>query len=513
MITDIRINGLHSTRIGDESMGEQIIWIFSGVTLFLLLCCLYALHDARRLSGIVKEKEEKEAKAVEQLEELTKDKELLEIQLEETKKSSEKNHRLAFYDYKTGLPNNLALTELLDGTMKTFRKDEKLVLIYIDLEELERLDRQVSYAYKDELLVDVADRLRQALEENDMLTCVDGGRFIILAQNLDSAEAIEEKLKRIRKLFSYPFVLAATEIFLNINIGICVAPQDGKTAQTLLKNLNTALFAAKRKGRNQYCYFEEELSKAMMSRIELQSQLRNGIEKEEFEVYYQPQVDIKTERVKGFEALVRWNHPTKGVLLPEAFLPLAEDTGLIVTIGKWVVLEACRQLKLWNEAGYRDLMIGMNLSLRQLREKNLTEEIQWILKETGVKPDNILFDIPEQAAVEEPDLTVKRIQELESLGVKISLEHFGLGLCYLEHLADIPIHSFKIDHSFVEKEDERSLPVLMALAKAYGANLVAGGVENEAQKRLLLGTGCDLVQGFLYSEPVGSKEAEEFLKW
>lgn len=513
MIIDIRISGLHSIRIGDESMGEQIIWVLSGAVLFLMICCLYAVRDLRRLSRIVKEKEVKEAEAVEQLEGLSRDKELLKIQLEETKKSSEKNHKLAFYDYKTGLPNNLALTELLDGTMKTFRKDEKLVLIYIDLEELERLDHQVSYAYKDELLVDVADRLRQALDENNMLTCVDGDRFIILAQNLDSAEAMEEKLKRIKKLFSYPFVLAATEIFLNINIGICVAPQDGKTAQTLLKNLNTALFAAKRKGKNQYCYFEEELSKKMMSQIELQSQIRNGIDNEEFEVYYQPQVNIKTEKVKGFEALVRWNHPTRGMLLPEVFLPLAEDTGLIVSIGKWVIKEACKQLKLWQEMGYDDLMISMNLSLRQLREKNLAEEIQLIFKETGVKPDKILFDIPEQATVEEPELVVKRIQELETLGVRISLDNFGLGLCYLEHLAEIPVYSFKIDRSFVEKEDEHSIPVLMALAKAYGASLVAGGVENEAQKKLLMDTGCELVQGFLYSKAVTAKEAEEFLKW
>lgn len=494
-------------------MGEQIIWVMSGAVLFLLACCLYVLHDSRRLSRTIRQLEGKEKESEEQMEGLFRDKEILEIQLEEAKKNSEKNHKLAFYDYKTGLPNSLALTEILDGTMKTFRKDEKLVLIYIDPEEMERLDQQISYDYKDELLVDIADRLRQELDENDMLACVDGERFIILSQNLDSVEAVEEKLKRVKKLFSYPFALAATEIFLNINMGICFGPQDGKTAQTLLKNLNTALLAAKRKGRNQYCYFEEELSKKMMSRIELQSQLRNGIDKEEFEVYYQPQVDIKTEKVKGFEALIRWNHPTKGMLLPGEFLPLVEGTGLIVTIGKWVIHEACKQLKLWQDLGYHDLIITINLSLRQLREKNLAEDIQEILRETGVDADKILFDIAEQAAVEEPELIVEQIQKLEKLGVGISLDHFGLGLCYLEHLAEIPIHSFKIDRLFIEKEDERSMPVLKALAKAYGASLVAGGVENEAQKKLLMDTGCELLQGFLYSEAVTAEAAEEFLKW
>lgn len=494
-------------------MGEQIIWILSGIALFFLVSCLYILREARRLSSIVKEKIKKEESDKELLEETLREKELLESQLEEAKKSNEKNHKLAFYDYTTGLPNNLALTEILDGTMKTFRKEETMVLLYLDLEELERLDRQMSYAYKDELLVDVADRLRQALNENDMLVCVDGDRFIILAQNLDAAEMVEEKIKRVQKLFTYPFVLAATEIFLNINMGICIAPQDGKTAQTLLKNLNTALFAAKRKGKNQYCYFEEELSKTMMNRIELQSQLRNGIENEEFEVYYQPQVDIKTEKVKGFEALVRWNHPTRGTLLPKDFLSLAEDTGLIVAIGKWVILAACRQLKHWQDLGYLDLTININLSLRQLREKNLAEEVGQIFKETGIAPGSIRFDIAEQAAVEEPELAVERIRELGALGAKISLDHFGLGLCYLEHLAEIPIDSIKIDRSFIEKEDARSMPVLMELAKAYGADMAAGGIENEAQKKLLIDTGCELAQGFLYSRAVTAKEAEEFLKW
>ena len=494
-------------------MGEHILWILSGVILFLLVSCVYVMFDARRLAKGKKIAEEKEIVASEQLETLNREKELLELQLEETKKNNEKNHKLAFYDYTTGLPNLLTLTEMLDGTIKTLRKDETLVLISIDLEQLESLDRNMSYAYKDELLVDVTDRLRQVVDETDLLACVNGDRFIILAQNLSNAEEVEEKVKRVKKVFSYPFVLAATEVFMNINMGICFGPRDGKTAQTLLKNLNTALFAAKNKGKNEYCYFEEELAREMMSRIELQSQLRTGIENEEFKVYYQPLVDIKTEKVRGFEALLRWNHPTRGILLPEVFLPIAEDTGLIVVIGKWALKKACEQLADWQQKGYTDILVAVNLSLRQLKEKKLAAEIKEILEETGAKPEQLLLEISEQVAVEEADMIVQRIKELNELGIKISLDHFGIGMCYLEHLVEIPLYSFKIDRSFIEKEDERSMPVLTALAKAYGASLMAGGVENESQKKLLAQTGCEWVQGFLYSEAVEAEAAEEFLKW
>jgi polar amino acid transport system substrate-binding protein len=447
------------------------------------------------------------------LEELEREKALLETSLEETKKSNEKNRRLAYYDYITGLPNRFVLTDMLEGTMKTLRKDENLVLIYLDLEYLEELDGRMSYAYKDELLVDITDRLRQAVDESDLLACVDGDRFIVLIQNPASAEEVEEKVKRIAKVFSYPFVLAATEIFMNINMGICFGPRDGKTAQTLLKNLNTALFAAKEKGKNQYCYFEEELSKEMMSRIELQSQLRSGIENQEFEVYYQPQIDLKTEKVKGFEALLRWNHPTRGVLSQESFLPLAEESGLIVSIGEWVIREACTQLKHWEQMGYSKLVISINLSLRQIREKNMVNEIEKILEELQVDKSCLIFEIAEKTIEEEGELAFSQMKRLKELGVKLALDHFGMGLSYLEPLKEISPDAFKLDRAFVECEGKFSVPAAKAVAKAYGAALMAGGVERVEQKKILLEGGCTWAQGFLYSGPVPAKEAEELLKW
>lgn len=494
-------------------MEREIIWILLGVSLFLLASLIYSIWDRGKLVAGIRKNTEKRDEADSQIESLEREKELLAGKLEEAKKSSDKNQRLAFYDRITGLPNELAVMEILEGAIKTLRKDETLALIYIDMEYSESFSQQMNYAYKDELLVDVADRLRQAVDENDLLGCISGERFVILAQNLDSEEVVEEKVKRVRKIFSYPFVLAATEIFMNIHMGICFGPRDGKTAQALVKNLNTALFAAKRKGKNQYCYFEEELSREMMSRIELQSQMRAGIENGEFEVYYQPQVDVKTEKVRGFEALVRWNHSTRGILLPDAFLPIAEETGLIVPIGKWVLETALRQLKKWQEEGYSELVVSINLSLRQLREKDIAEQIGKLIEETGVKRERLLFEIPELAAIEEPALVVEQIQSLEELGVQISLDNFGLGLSYLELLREVPVYAFKIDRSFVEKEDKRAMPVLMALAKSYGAVLTAGGVEEPEQKKILADVECEWVQGFLYSEPVTAEKAEEFLRW
>lgn len=494
-------------------MTDLLIWILLGMVLFLMANLIVSQRERKQLRAGLGAISEKMSEEEDQMETLIREKEILTAQLEEAKKSSEKNQKLAFYDPTTGLPNELTMMEILEGAIKTLRKEEILALIYIDMEHFEGLNGRMNYAYKDELLVDITDRLRQAVDENDLLCCINGDRFVILVQNLSLAEEVEEKVKRVGKIFSYPFVLAATEVFLNINMGICFGPRDGKTAQTLVKNLNTALFAAKRKGKNQYCYFEEELSKEMMSRIELQSQLRTGIENDEFEVYYQPQVDAKTEKVRGFEALLRWNHSTRGILLPEVFLPLAEETGLIVPIGQWVIEKACRQLKLWQEEGYTKLIVSVNLSLRQLREKTLVAQIKEILEATGVDRGRLLIEIPEQAAVEESVLVISRIQELAQLGVQVSFDNFGLGLSYLEYLKEVSVHSLKIDRSFVEKEDGRFLPVLLALAKAYGAELTAGGVENEEQKKLLFDTGCTWVQGFLYSEPVTAEEAEKLLSW
>lgn len=494
-------------------MREEIIWILSGVALFLLGYLMFCLYERKRLMKEVRGLHKSEEDMGGQVETLTREKEFLESQLEEAKKNVEKNRKLALYDYITGLPNHLALTEILEGAVKTLRKDETLVLICIDPEYFEGLDKQMSYAYKDELLVDITDRLRQAVNESDLLACVDGNRFVVLAQNLASVEEIEEMVKRVKKVFSYPFVLAATEIFMSIYIGVCLGPKDGKTAQTLLKNLNTALLAAKRKGKDQYCYYEESLSKEMMSRIELQSQLRAGIENKEFELYYQPQVDLRTEKVRGFEALIRWMHPARGVLLRENFLSIAEETGLVVPIGRWVLEEACMQLSRWQEQGYQDLVISINLSLRQLREKNLVSEVRKIVEKTGVDQSRLLFEIPEQALMEEPAMTAEQVQRLEGLGVQISLDNFGKGLCYPKELESLSAHTFKIDPSFVKNEDGRSLPALMALAKAYGGGLAAEGVEKEGQKKLLSNAGCEWVQGVLYSEPVTAAEAEQLLKW
>lgn len=497
-------------------MQEGMIWALSGAVLFLLVCLLISFYERNRLrKGIrqVAKESEKSDKVASQAENLLREKELLEFQLQEAKKSEEKNRKIALYDYVTGLPNYLALTELLEGTIKTLRKEETLGLIYIDLEYSENPDRQISHAYRDELLVDVTDRLRQVVDENDLLSCVDGDRFIILVQNMESQEAVEEKVKRIQKVFSYPFVLAATEVFMNASMGICLGPRDGKTAKALLKNLDTALFAARQKGRNQYCYFEESLSQEMMSRIELRSQLRAGLENKEFAVYYQPQVDIRTEKLRGFEALLRWKHPTRGMLLPEAFLPIAEETGFIVPIGKWLFLEACAQLAQWQEEGYGELFVSVSLSLRQLREKELISEIREALEKTEVEPSQLLIELSGQAAAEEPSMVMEQAQQLEKLGIRIILDDVGLGALLQGDLGEMPVCSVKLGSSFVQKEDSRLATVFMAAAKAYGLSLAADGVERESQKKLLGDMGCSWAQGALYSEPVTAAEAEAFLNW
>lgn len=438
---------------------------------------------------------------------------------EELKRSEEKNKKLAYYDSLTELPNRASFTEKLDQVMLTLRKEEVVGVMYIDLDNFKNINDSIGHSYGDELLIDVTHRLRQAVDDNDYLARFGGDEFIVLSQNVSDLSEFDEKVKRIQKVFSYPFVLALKEFFVTISIGISFAPKDGKLTQSIIKNVDAAMYCAKEMGKNTYCYFDETINNKLMDKIELQSELRQAIEKEEFEVYYQAQINLNNDRIDGFEALVRWNHPTKGMIQPAEFIKIAEETGLIVPIGQWVLVEACKQLKKWNVKGYEDLNIAVNLSVRQFKDSDLLQMVHNAIDESGIEPKRLELEITESIALYDIDYSIATIKQLKEIGVQFSLDDFGTGYSSMSYLKVLPIDNLKIDKSFLDtmiesNNEQKIVQAIVSLAQILDLVVIAEGVESAEQARFLKEVKCDKAQGYLYSKPIPKADATLLLdRW
>ncbi|MDF2589874.1 MAG: diguanylate cyclase/phosphodiesterase [Anaerocolumna sp.] len=440
----------------------------------------------------------------------------LSIKYDELKKSQDKVKKLAYTDYLTELPNRLAFTEMLDSVMLTLRNEEVVALMDVDLDNFKNINDTLGHSYGDELLIDVTHRLRQAIDENDYLARVGGDEFVVLTQNLNDIGEYESKIKKIQKTFDYPFVLAMKEYFITVSIGITLAPKDGKTTQMLIKNADSAMYAAKENGKNTFVYFNDSINEKLMEKIQTQSELRKAIENQEFVVYYQPQINLETDKIVGFEALIRWQHPTKGIISPGEFISLAEETGLIVPIGNWVLKQACLQLRHWEDLGFTDLVMAVNISVRQFKDKEFIHMVQDVIEETGINPKQLELEITESIALDDIDYSVTIIRKLKDLGVAFSLDDFGTGYSSMNYLKRLPVNNLKIDKSFVDsvldnRSDQSIVQTIITLAQTLDLIVIAEGVEKNEQEQFLKTVKCDKAQGYLYSKPVPKEAAEQLL--
>lgn len=435
----------------------------------------------------------------------------------ERKFAEETIHRLAYYDPLTDLPNRRLLRDHLESAVAWSRRAETgVALFYIDLDRFKTVNDTLGHAIGDALLMAAAGRLKTSIRENDTLARLGGDEFAVVVGNVrnndDAATVAEKLIEAVRQ----PFDIDGHELHVTTSVGIALYPQDTDDIDTLIRHADAAMYQAKGEGKNTYRFFAKELSKFSVEHLALENGLRKAVARQELVLEYQPKLDLRTWRVCGMEALVRWEHPTLGRVSPARFIPLAEEIGEIPAIGEWVLREACRQLQQWRLA-FPELSVSVNLSAMQFRQPDLPDRIAAILKETGLPPGALELEITESALVDNPSQAVLTLRALRGLGVSISIDDFGTGYSSLSYLKNFPVNVLKIDQSFIRSLSAKSgdraiIHAVIVLGRSLGLRVVAEGVENAEQLALLGELDCDMAQGFHFSKPLPPQEIQVFLR-
>ncbi len=430
------------------------------------------------------------------------------------KQTEEQLLYLANHDPLTNLPNRLLLRERLDHALKVARREgETTAVLFLDLDRFKEINDSFGHAAGDSLLCKVADILSHQLREVDTVARVSGDEFVILLENTQIGAAAKIA-KKLQSALAEPMTVGEHEVSVNASIGIAMAPKDGDDADILLKNADAALYRAKERGRNTFGFFSEEMAVSSFERVFLHNALRKALERQEFRVYYQPQVDLESGDVIGTEALVRWMQPEIGLVSPAQFIPLAEDTGLIEPLGEWVLREACRQMRQWLDAGLPMGFVSVNLAGRQIARHSIVDTVRRVLEETELFPEHLELEVTESTIMEEQG-SLAVLEGLQALGVRLSIDDFGTGHSSLARLKRMPISKLKIDQSFVrgipnDADDVEITRAVIALATSLKMSVIAEGVETREQAAFLRAEGCRKVQGFLYSPPL---PPEQLVAW
>ncbi|MDP4094224.1 MAG: EAL domain-containing protein [Bacillota bacterium] len=417
---------------------------------------------------------------------------------------------LAYYDKLTDLPNRSKLEICIDETAASA---EKAAILLIDLDNFRVINDLYSHSFGDVMLKNIGEVLTQAFKNKGQIYRLEGDVFALLLPDLDNTQEILETIKKIKTIFELPWNFNNQNIYTPVSIGVSLFPDHGTNSYTLLVNANLALFYAKEDHRNRYCIFRHEFNEVFIRKTELYSDLKKAIDNNEFIVFYQPQVDLKTNRIMGFEALVRWRHPQKGLIMPDSFIPVAEDTGLIVHINKLVMKEAFSQIKQWEKEGLGSFSISINFSAQNLQQPDLDRQIMKLLQENSLEPGKLEIEITETCAINDINNTIILLNKLKSMGIKIALDDFGMGYSSLNYLTQLPIDIVKIDKSFINSifddlNKQFIVEAVVGLAHKFSMKVVAEGVETVPQLEYTQKIECDKVQGYLFSKPVPAESIE-----
>ncbi|MGH8990726.1 MAG: putative bifunctional diguanylate cyclase/phosphodiesterase, partial [Acidimicrobiia bacterium] len=436
--------------------------------------------------------------------------------LENARLADQMKHQV-FHDALTGLPNQLLFEERVNYALAQQRgAGQKLAVLFIDLDRFKRVNDSLGHPAGNELLRQVARRLAAAVRSTDTVARMGGDEFTLLVTNIRSTGEAAMVAEKILVAFRQPFVLDGHDLFVTPSIGIAVGPDDGLRPSVLLKNADTAMYRAKDRGRNCYEIYALDMNAAAEGQLALEGELHHAIDTGQLLVVYQPQVDLTTGRIVGVEALVRWPHPTLGMMTPDRFVPLAEETGLIVPLDDWVLRTACAQARAWTDAGLPALRVAVNISGRAFQRANVAERVEETLHLTGLAPERLELEVTESMAIDQGSDTRPVFRDLEALGVKLAIDDFGTGYSALSRLRGFPFHTLKIDRSFISEIEDSSdeapiVAAMIAMAHAMKLDVVAEGVETNAQRAYLGRHGCDIAQGYLFSRPVEAELVEKML--
>lgn len=436
----------------------------------------------------------------------------------ERKRSEERLNQLSFYDPLTYLPNRiLFIDRLRQAMMAANRYHQHVALLFLDIDRFRRINETLGYSVGDELLKAVAGRLTGNLYETDTITRIGSDEFVILLPNVVKMTHAVKVANKILGAFRLPFSIQGRELFMTCSMGISFFPNDGDDVEILLKNADKAMSLAKLRGRNNFQLYSSTMNAKTLERLELENHLRYAIERGELELFYQPQIDLKTGKMVGMEALLRWFHPNRGRLSPSEFLPLAEETGLILPIGEWVLETACRQTREWLEQGFPELRVAVNISDLQFREENFAWNVDRILKKTGLHPSSLELELTENIMMDKEGFSDASLDALKSTGVKLAIDDFGTGYSSLGTLKRFPVHTVKIDQSFVKEittnpDDAAIANAIISMAHSLRLEVVAEGIELESQADFFKSHHCDKVQGYLFSKPLAVAEFSSLLE-
>ncbi|MEH2063207.1 MAG: EAL domain-containing protein [Nostoc sp.] len=440
------------------------------------------------------------------------------ISTKQRQQVEEKIRYQALHDLLTGLPNRLLFNELLSKTLpNATRNGESLAVIFLDLDRFKVINDTLGHTLGDQLLQRVAQRLNDSLRGGDTIARWGGDEFTILLPRVNDIEEVTLVAYRILQSLEDAFHLQGHELYVTASLGIALLDNNSPDAETLIQHADAALYYAKDKGRNNYQFYSVSLSAKNPELLSLEKSLRYALERNEFTVYYQPRVNIATEQITGMEALLRWQHPEMGLVAPSVFIPLVEESGLIVPIGEWALRTACSQNKAWQDAGLPPITIAVNLSLKQFRQPKLVETIAKLLEETRLEPRFLELEITESTAIENLAFTTTVLENLQQMGIDISIDDFGTGHSSLSRLQLLPLHNLKIDQSFIrdlthDVKVAHIIKAIVSLGKSLGLKLTAEGVENKEELEFLKSINCDDVQGFLFYRPLSAKIATEILE-
>lgn len=434
------------------------------------------------------------------------------------KKSEEELENLALTDSLTGLPNRLSLRNTLDRAIAhAKRSHERVAVLFLDLDKFKVVNDSLGHASGDELLKAIPARLNERLRKQDTLGRLGGDEFVIILENLKGEKDIINIAKDIIELLNRPFPLSnSQEAYIGTSIGISQYPDNASKGEDMIAYADVAMYQAKQNGRNTYSFYNESLTADADRQMRTFNQIKRGVKEREFELYYQPQIDIHSGKIVGSEALLRWNHPDRGVLSPYHFIKIAEERGMIRDLSRYVLVAACHQLKEWQDMGFEH-PLSVNISPQDFSHRDFCREVRHIVKQSHADPTLLELEITESAIMRNAEAIQNQLQTLRNLGIHLAIDDFGTGYSSLSYLKHFPITKLKIDKSFIkdlekDSSDRAIVSAIIDMAKNFKLTVVAEGVEELEQEHILKREGCDVIQGYLYSKPVSAAAFTEMLK-